>query len=133
MNRPLQTFSKPKLPPVPPALGESSQTIKRQARQIFFLKLRLAGMWICITVVNLRLAESHRVHAFHYFRKHSQAYPVFIFGILFWGSLLALPIAALPFKKYAYRHRYLLCAFLIMILMNAIYLLSFVSFALFAR
>jgi Na+/melibiose symporter-like transporter len=133
MNTPQQTYLKQKYDTPIPVYEELPQTLKRRSRNILFLKLRLGGAWICITILNIRLAESSRVHAFHYFRKHSQAYPVFIFGVLFWGALLALPVAVLPFRKYAYKHRYLICAFLIMVLMNAIYLLSFAGFALFVR
>jgi hypothetical protein len=89
------------------------------------LKLVLFILAIFATVIDMRLAASHRAHAFHVFRKPHQIFPVFVFGVSCWAFILALPLGLVPFRKMTYQNRYVCSALFLILIMDLIYLLSF--------
>jgi Na+/melibiose symporter-like transporter len=105
----------------------------RFSRKLWRQKGVLILLLICLSCLNIRLAGSHMARSFHYLRKHGQADTAFVFGVLFWGFLLALPLAIIPFGKLKYKHRYVICAMLIMIFIDLLYLFSFLSSLLFSH
>ncbi|HEV7231754.1 MAG TPA: hypothetical protein VGO45_10525 [Bacteroidia bacterium] len=109
------------------------QQRRRFNRRLWKQKTVLILLLICLSFLNIRLAESHLARSFHYLRKPGQADTAFIFGVLFWGFLLALPFAMIPFGKLKYKHRYIICAMLIMIVIDLLYLFSFLSALLFSH
>ena len=113
--------------------GEVVGSEKGRKRKYKFLKLRLLACVICLSILDIRLAGSHAVKTFHLFRRYSEAYPVFIFGVVFWGFILALPLAAFPVRKIAFRHRFIIAAFSVMIFMDLLYLFAFAAYAFFVK
>ena len=93
------------------------------------LKLLLLLFVILFSVVDIRLAGSHLARSFHIFRKAHQIIPVFVFGVSCWAFILALPLGLIPFRKLSYKNRYVCCALSLIILIDLLYLLSFVYMA----
>jgi hypothetical protein len=104
----------------------------RRITRGWILKRKIAGVGLVVllSAIDMALAESHKARCFHLFRKHTQSYAVFTFGIAFWSFVLALVLALIPFRGISYKHRYVFCALLLMCLMDLLYLLFFTGYAL---
>jgi len=107
-----------------PALKSTGRG-KMKRGKLWIVKLGLLAIAVVLAIIDSRLTGSHRARNFNLFRKPALAYSVFTFGVSFWGFVLALPFALIPFKKLSYKHRYILVAFGIMIALLLTYLVIF--------
>ncbi len=93
---------------------------------LWVLKISLILIATLLAVIDARLSYSHLLKSYIIlFRKPSSAYSVFTFGITFWGFVLGLFFAWIPFRKLSWVHRYVLASLGIMIVLLLIYLGGF--------
>jgi hypothetical protein len=102
-------------------------TIKKgMARgKLWMIKIILLLLVVSLAIFDTRLAGSHLARSFALFRKPSHAYTAFTFGISFWGFLLGLPFSFIPFRRLAWKHRFILASLCMMLTLLLLYLSFF--------